>query len=165
MKLMKIEKERVISCRGIVKKLNTYIKADKLLILYEAGVQAAIRKEIAAQFPKAAEFVVSDTAPIKTFDNLEAVVRFLYHSGCQKDSVLLVVGNRQVKELGGFIAASYYCGIAYLYVPLTREASLYDTSDSCGVDLMGMPDVLQSCYAPCMVFRDEAVFELSYHDV
>ena len=124
-----------------------------------------IRKEIAAQFPKAAEFVVSDTAPIKTFDNLEVVVRFLYHSGCQKDSVLLVVGNRQVKELGGFIAASYYCGIAYLYVPLTREASLYDTSDSCGVDLMGMPDVLQSCYAPCMVFRDEAVFELSYHDV
>lgn len=61
---MQIEKERVISCRGIVKKLNTYIKADKLLILYEAGVQAAIRKEIAAQFPKAAEFVVSDTAPI-----------------------------------------------------------------------------------------------------
>ena len=62
----------------------------------------------------------------------------------QKDSSLLIIGNQQLKELGGFIASAYCCGIAYLYVPLTGNAALHAASHFCGVDLMGIPDVLQS---------------------
>ena len=61
-------------------------------------------------------YTVPGTAHIKTFDNLEAIVRFLYQSGCQKESSLLIIGNQQLKELGGFIASAYCCGIAYLDV-------------------------------------------------
>lgn len=111
---MQTEKQQVYHCRGIVKQLNAYIKADKLLILCESDVPAEIKKDITAQFPEAACYTVPGTAHIKTFDNLEAIVRFLYQSGCQKESSLLIIGNQQLKELGGFIASAYCCGIAYL---------------------------------------------------
>ena len=138
---MQTEKQQVYHCRGIVKQLNAYIKADKLLILCESDVPAEIKKDITAQFPEAACYTVPGTAHIKTFDNLEAIVRFLYQSGCQKESSLLIIGNQQLKELGGFIASAYCCGIAYLYVPLTGNAALHAASHFCGVDLMGIPDV------------------------
>ena len=81
---MQTEKQQVYHCRGIVKQLNAYIKADKLLILCESDVPAEIKKDITAQFPEAACYTVPGTAHIKTFDHLEAIVRFLYQSGCQK---------------------------------------------------------------------------------
>lgn len=74
---MQTEKQQVYHCRGIVKQLNAYIKADKLLILCESDVPAEIKKDITAQFPEAACYTVPGTAHIKTFDNLEAIVRFL----------------------------------------------------------------------------------------
>ena len=51
---MQTEKQQVYHCRGIVKQLNAYIKADKLLILCESDVPAEIKKDITAQFPEAA---------------------------------------------------------------------------------------------------------------
>ena len=88
---MQTEKQQVYHCRGIVKQLNAYIKADKLLILCESDVPAEIKKDITAQFPEAACYTVPGTAHIKTFDHLEAIVRFLYQSGCQKDSIRLLL--------------------------------------------------------------------------
>ncbi|MCR0547930.1 hypothetical protein MKC99_15225 [[Clostridium] innocuum] len=81
----------------------------------------------------------------------------------KKESSLLIIGNQQLKELGGFIASAYCCGIAYLYVPLTGNAALHAASHFCGVDLMGIPDVLQSCHEPRMVFLDEDIFESEHN--
>ena len=55
---MQTEKQQVYHCRGIVKQLNAYIKADKLLILCESDVPAEIKKDITAQFPEAILFPV-----------------------------------------------------------------------------------------------------------
>lgn len=81
---MQTEKQQVYHCRGIVKQLNAYIKADKLLILCESDVPAEIKKDITAQFPEAACYTVPGTAHIKTFDNLEAIVRFLYQADVKR---------------------------------------------------------------------------------
>ena len=49
---MQTEKQQVYHCRGIVKQLNAYIKADKLLILCESDVPAEIKRTSQRNFLK-----------------------------------------------------------------------------------------------------------------
>lgn len=154
------EKERVYICRGITKNLKAYIpETENIVILCETALSRPVLDRICRQFPDAPMYTVISAERMKTFDIMEAIVHFLYRRGCGKNSILLIVGDLQLKELGGFTASSYYCGIPYIYIPVSRESVMFDHSNICGIDLLQIPDVLQCSYAPCMVFQDEEIFE------
>ena len=43
---MQTEKQQVYHCRGIVKQLNAYIKADKLLIIWRQSSDSCIKADV-----------------------------------------------------------------------------------------------------------------------
>ena len=153
--------KRVYTGRGITRKLKAYIpETDNMMILSETSVCEAVVNRICHQFPQAAVYMAVTSQHMNTFDAMEAIVHFLYHKGFRKHSSMLIVGGQQLKALGGFTASSYYCGIDYMYIPVSEQLTQHDRADICGIDLLGITDVLQAAYAPCAVFQDEEIFEL-----
>lgn len=162
MSTMPETKKRVYKGRGITRKLKAYIpETDNMMILCETSVCEAVVNRICHQFPQAAVYMAVTSQHMNTFDAMETIVHFLYHKDFRKHSSMLIVGGQQLRALGGFTASSYYCGIDYMYIPVSEQLTEHDRADICGIDLLGITDVLQAAYAPCAVFQDAEIFELT----
>lgn len=146
----------------ITQKLSEYLDIDgELIILSEDGVNPDLRYNIQQQFPYSMRYTVFTCDHMKTLENMEEVVKFMYHNGCRTKTMILILGGTQLKELGGFIARSYCCGIPYVYIPVGRDAQNNCRTSFCGMDLHDFSNVLGCNYAPAMIFLDSS---LSYDD-
>lgn len=157
---MRIRREApmVYEKQHIIRELTEYLQVDgELFILTEDGVNIEVRHQIQQQFPYSIQYTVLSTSHMKTLENMEEVIKFMYYNGCRTKTTILILGGIQLKEFGGFLANSYYCGIPYVYIPVGIEAQKNFKSSFCGMDLQTVPNILGCSYAPSMVFLDSSL--------
>ena len=165
--------------------IHVYLGAHAYDIEIEAGLLPKIGAKVAALLPKAKKAaIISDTnvAPLyadklqksleaaglsvvkviieageqsKNMAVLSSVLEQLAQGGLTRSDVVLTLGGGVVGDLGGFAAASYMRGVAFVQVPTSLLAQI-DSSvgGKVAVDLAAGKNLAGAFYQPKAVFID-----------
>lgn len=168
-----------------MKKIHVDLGAHAYDIEIEAGLLAQVGKKVAALLPKARKAaIISDTnvAPLyaaqlqasleeaglvvhtvvitageqsKNMQVLSEVLEELAGAGLTRTDVVLTLGGGVVGDLGGFAAASFMRGIAFVQIPTSLLAQI-DSSvgGKVAVDLKAGKNLAGAFYQPKAVFID-----------
>jgi shikimate kinase/3-dehydroquinate synthase len=92
---------------------------------------------------------------IKSLRTAERLYAQLLEAGCERGSLLIVVGGGVLGDLGGFVAATYMRGIPYVQVPTTLLAQV-DSSvgGKVAVDLPQGKNLVGAFHQPLMTLID-----------
>jgi shikimate kinase/3-dehydroquinate synthase len=92
---------------------------------------------------------------IKSLRMAERLYAQLLEAGCERGSLLIVVGGGVLGDLGGFVAATYMRGIPYVQVPTTLLAQV-DSSvgGKVAVDLPQGKNLVGAFHQPLMTLID-----------
>lgn len=95
---------------------------------------------------------------IKSLRWVERVSGQLVAAGCDRDSLLVVVGGGVLGDLGGFVAATYMRGIPYVQIPTTLLAQV-DSSvgGKVAVDLPQGKNLVGAFHQPLITLIDPAL--------
>ena len=83
-----------------------------------------VKKAIEAAGARVAEIVVEDGEQAKRWQLVDEICGTLLRAKCGRDSLLVALGGGVVGDLGGFSAAVYQRGIAFLQIPTTLLAQV-----------------------------------------
>jgi 3-dehydroquinate synthase len=107
--------------RTDIEKAITAISHDNLFILTDEHTNALCLPLIESIKPirEATKIVIPAEDANKTIENLCSVWKKLTENGATRHSLLINLGGGMVTDLGGFAAATFKRGIAYINVPTT----------------------------------------------
>ncbi|HHV85362.1 MAG TPA: 3-dehydroquinate synthase [Petrimonas sp.] len=116
--------QQVIKCSRLTADVEKTIQAihhDKLFVLVDEHTRVhclSLLKEVSA-IQDAAVIAIPAGDTNKTLDNLGWVWKQLTKNGATRHSLLINLGGGMVTDLGGFAAATFKRGIAYINIPTT----------------------------------------------
>ena len=122
-----MDKQEVILCKDPAKSLEQAIAQcphDKLFILTDEHTHR-LCLPLLADIPalrEAEEIIIAPEDLHKNLDTLAAVWQALSSHGATRHSLLINLGGGMVTDLGGFAAATFKRGIAYINLPTTLLA-------------------------------------------
>ena len=106
----------------------------------------------------------SDTPPLfeiaageahKTLHSCEQLWTFALEKGIDRNALWINLGGGLVSDLGGFAAACYKRGVAFVNVPTTLLACVDATAGAkTGINLQAGKNIIGSFYAPEAIFMD-----------
>ncbi len=153
---------------GLLAQLGSYcaevLSGKKVLLLTDHTV-GALYLQTAMQLLRDAGFEVEPFAvPVgegsKSIDTYAQVVSFLAQKGFTRSDALVALGGGVVGDLGGFCAASYLRGIAFIQVPTTLLACV-DSSVG-GKTALNLPEgknLVGAFYQPWLVLCDPLLLQ------
>ena len=99
---------------------------DKLFVLTDEHTDKQCYPLIASvpAIEQAKRVVIPANDSNKTLENLAQVWKFLTTNGATRHSLLINLGGGMITDLGGFAAATYKRGIAYINIPTTLLGSV-----------------------------------------
>lgn len=130
----------------------------QVFVLTSPPIWALWRKQFLASFPAKTQPVVLFLPPgeqAKRMRSVERILDELAAAGADRSSLLIAFGGGIVGDLGGFVAAIYMRGIAYVQVPTTVLAQV-DSSvgGKTGVNLAAGKNLAGAFHHPAAVFAD-----------
>lgn len=149
--------------RGLLSRLGSKLKevssADKVAIITDTHV-APLYSKIAVEQVEAAGFkpvlvIIEAGEEHKNLATLSAVYDQLAAAGLTRKDLIVTLGGGVVGDLGGFAAASFLRGIAFVQVPTTILSQI-DSSvgGKVAVDLPSGKNLVGSFYQPKAVLID-----------
>ena len=97
---------------------------DRVALLVQPGVPAAIGRRLAADLASAEVFEVPDGEAAKTLGVAEDVCRRFEAAGIGRSGLIVGVGGGALTDLAGFVAGIYLRGVRLRLVPTTLVAAL-----------------------------------------
>lgn len=121
--------QQVIKSNKIADDLSNVLNSnhyDKLFILTDEHTDKLCYPfiESISEINKAKRVVLPANDSNKTLENLTQVWKFLTNNGATRHSLLVNLGGGMITDLGGFAAATYKRGIAYINIPTTLLGSV-----------------------------------------
>lgn len=148
-----MSKQEVILCKDIETSLGRAVgncPHDRLFILTDEQTHRLCMPQIAGlPFLKdATEITIGAEDVHKTLETLASVWQTLSEQGATRHSLFINVGGGMVTDLGGFAAATFKRGIAYINVPTTLLA-MVDASvgGKTGINFNGLKNEI-GAFAP-----------------
>ena len=131
---------------------TAYIISDSnVMNLYGRNVQRALQKRgIAAHC-----FIIPAGETSKSFDLAQAIYTWLAGLKAERGHTIVSVGGGVAGDLGGFVAATYLRGMAFVQVP-TSMAAMVDASigGKVAINLPEAKNLVGAFYQPKGVFAD-----------
>ena len=104
---------------------------------------------------KISPIVVPGDESAKNIKHAEEVWTQMVQLGCDRSSILLVLGGGVVGDLGGFVAATYMRGIPFIQIPTTLLAMIDSAiGGKTAVNLSAGKNLVGAVYQPKAVFVD-----------
>jgi shikimate kinase/3-dehydroquinate synthase len=129
---------------------------ETVLSLHGESLVAALGDRVPAE----RTFTVPSGEPHKTMSEAERVLRGLAGSGMERTDTLVVFGGGVVGDLGGFCAAVYQRGVAFVQLPTTLVAQVDSAyGGKTGVDLPDAKNYVGAFHQPSAVVTDPALLE------
>ena len=119
-----MSKQEVILCKELESSLTQAIEKcspDRLFVLTDEHTHRLCLPQI-KDIPvmrQAQEIVIGAEDVNKTLETLAQVWQALSQQGATRHSLLINLGGGMVTDLGGFAAATFKRGIAYINIPTT----------------------------------------------
>lgn len=122
-----MNKQKVILCENLAASLSHAVEAcphDRLFILTDEHTHRLCMPQIkeVSFLKEAVEITIGAGDMHKTLDTLASVWQVLSDKGASRHSLLLNLGGGMVTDLGGFAAATFKRGFAYINIPTTLLA-------------------------------------------
>ena len=113
-----IKSDKITDDLAVVLSNTTY---DKLFVLTDEHTDPKCYPLISAvpAIQKAKRVVIPANDSNKSIENLVRVWKFLTTNGATRHSLLINLGGGMITDLGGFAAATFKRGIAYINIPTT----------------------------------------------
>lgn len=113
-----IKSDKITDDLAVVLNNTTY---DKLFVLTDEHTDPKCYPLISAvpAIQKAKRVVIPANDSNKSIENLVRVWKFLTTNGATRHSLLINLGGGMITDLGGFAAATFKRGIAYINIPTT----------------------------------------------
>lgn len=129
----------------------------KTAILTDRGVWEALGGAIEHSLPSVPRLVLDSGESSKSLTSFGRVLDFLASERLGRSGVLWVIGGGVVGDLGGFAAASFLRGIAFVQVPTTLLA-MVDSSvgGKTGINLAAGKNLVGAFHHPLAVFVGSA---------
>lgn len=97
------------------------------------------------------------TRPRKTLATAERVYEQLHHAGFDRQSLIVTLGGGVIGDLGGYVAATYLRGIAYVQIPTTLLAQAdASVGGKVGLNLGDFKNGIGAFHLPRLVVADTA---------
>ena len=131
----------------------------RVFVLTSAPIWALWSETFLASFDEAPIVLFLEPGEkYKTLSSVERLLREMARAGGDRGSLLIAFGGGIVGDVGGFLAAIYMRGIAYVQVPTTFLAQV-DSSvgGKTGVNLPEGKNLVGSFHHPLVVFADIGV--------
>ena len=147
-----MSKQEVILCESLETSLRRAIEQcphDKLFILTDEHTRSLCLPSLkeTSLLKEAVEICIGAEDVHKTLDTLASVWMTLSTQGATRHSLLINLGGGMVTDLGGFAAATFKRGIAYINIPTTLLA-MVDASvgGKTGINFNGLKNEIGSFF-------------------
>ena len=167
-----MSKQEVILCKELESSLTQAIEKcspDRLTVSTDEHTTAqAATKSGGYPLPawQAQEIVIGAEDVNKTLETLAQVRQAMSQQGATRHSLLINLGGGMVTDLGGFAAATFKRGIAYINIPTTLLA-MVDASvgGKTGINFNGLKNEV-GAFAPanCVLLETEFLRSLDAHN-
>ena len=166
-----MSKQEVILCKELESNLTQAIEKcspDRLFVLTDEHTHRLCLPQIKdiPAMRQAQEIVIGAEDVNKTLETLAHVWQALSQQGATRHSLLVNLGGGMVTDLGGFAAATFKRGIAYINIPTTLLA-MVDASvgGKTGINFNGLKNEIGAfCPARCVLLETEFLRSLDAHN-
>lgn len=141
---------------GAIQSLHEIVGANTTVaIISDDNVAPLYAEQVAQQFTQAHCFTVPAGEQFKTLETVNSLYGHLLDAGIDRKSVVIALGGGVVGDMGGFVAATYMRGIAFVQCPTTL-LSMVDASigGKTGVDLPQGKNLVGAFKQPLAVIAD-----------
>ena len=166
-----MSKQEVILCKELESSMTQAIEKcspDRLFVLTDEHTHRLCLPQIKdiPAMRQAQEIVIGAEDVNKTLETLAQVWQALSQQGATRHSLLINLGGGMVTDLGGFAAATFKRGIAYINIPTTLLA-MVDASvgGKTGINFNGLKNEV-GAFAPanCVLLETEFLRSLDAHN-
>ena len=154
----------VVCGAGALARLSAEIakigKFSSLHVVTSPKVWSAVGKQVlrGANAVRVHEF--DDAEAEKSLKSVEAIARSLVKAGADREAMVIAVGGGVVGDVAGFVAASYFRGVALVQVPTTLVAQTDSAvGGKTGVNLPEGKNLVGAFYPPRLVVVDTDVLK------
>ncbi len=146
--------QQIIKSNSIVNDLTAVLNAinyDKLFVLSDENTNR-LCYPLVSSIPailKAKRVVVAANDFNKSLENLTHIWSFLSINGATRHSLLINLGGGMITDLGGFAAATFKRGIAYINIPTTLLGAVdASVGGKTGINFGGYKNEIGAFHAP-----------------
>ena len=142
--------------RGSLHHIDHYIDLKrKVLILTDSNVPKAYASAIQAQCMHAQIYTIAAGETSKSFEVYQQIIEYMLSLQFDRSDLLIALGGGVVGDLGGFVAATYMRGIAFVNIPTTTLAQI-DSSigGKVAVNVGHTKNIVGAFYPPTCVIID-----------
>src|SRR5579864_3231265 len=133
-------------------------KFSSVHILSSPFVWNALEKKIRQGIPARLAPCVhlfDDAESEKNLQSVEGLAQSLVAAGADRHALIVAIGGGVVGDVGGFVAATYLRGVAFVQVPTTLIAQVDSAvGGKTGVNLPEGKNLVGAFYPPCLVLAD-----------
>lgn len=166
-----MSEQKVILCKNFDKDLNDVISQyphDKLFILTDEYTHRLCLPQLKSipALQGAEEITIEAGDQHKTLDTLSTVWQALSTHSATRHSLLVNLGGGMVTDLGGFAAATFKRGIAYINIPTTLLAMVdAAVGGKTAINFNGLKNEIGSFYpAHCVLLETTFLASLDAHN-
>jgi len=138
--------------------LQPWNQGQKWVILTQQAIfdlYQPIIEDLRRSSYKISPIIVPGDESAKNIMHAEEVWSQMVQLGCDRSSILLVLGGGVVGDLGGFVAATYMRGIPFIQIPTTLLAMIDSAiGGKTAVNLAAGKNLVGAVYQPKAVFVD-----------
>ena len=162
--------QQLIKSTNILHDIETtlnLISHDKLFILTDEQTNLLCLPLLESLKPirKATKITIPSEDKNKTLETLSFVWKKLTENGATRHSLLINLGGGMVTDLGGFAAASFKRGIAYINVPTTLLGAVdAAVGGKTGINFEGYKNEIGAFYPACFVLISTDFFRTLSHE-
>ncbi|NLC49629.1 MAG: 3-dehydroquinate synthase [Bacteroidales bacterium] len=142
---------------------------DKLFVLTDEHTDKQCYPLIEAipEIQEAKRVIIPANDSNKNLENLAQVWKFLTKNGATRHSLLINLGGGMITDLGGFAAATYKRGIAYINIPTTLLGSVdAAVGGKTGINFEGYKNEIGAFYpALHIIISAEFLSTLTHKDI
>ena len=141
------------------KKIAALSSATKVAVITDETVDALygveLEKDLAQENKKVLRIAFKPGEPSKNIDTLEEIYNKLADFGMTRSDLIITLGGGVPGDMGGFAAATFLRGIAFVQIPTTLLAQI-DSSvgGKVAIDLKSGKNLVGSFYQPKAVLID-----------
>lgn len=144
--------------RGIIKKIPKLINDkgySKIFVITTPVIDKFCFGKLTSQVGSLKKIIINVDESTKNINSVQAIWEKLFTFGCDRRSIIIILGGGVLGDVAGFAASTFMRGIPFIHIPTTLLSQV-DSSvgGKNGINFMNIKNLIGSFSQPLAVFCD-----------